>query len=117
MVPLHQLPGRLVEQQVVVVGCRSCSSLCLPGLAAPAGLQLTQYGACLPGGKGVLVWGQVLAAGWLLGKEPPAWSCSAGSSSGGSKRGSKSLKASAENTGSPMSTKHGIHTLLSGELC
>lgn len=65
MVLLHQPLGRLMEQQVVV-GHRSCSSLCLPGLAAQAGLQLVQYGACLPGGKGVLVWAQVLAAGWSL---------------------------------------------------
>lgn len=92
-----------MEQQVAV-GCRS-----LPGLAVRAGLQLMQYGACLPTGKGVLVWDKVLAVRWLLGKEPPAWSCSA---SGSSEHSSKSLRASAENTRSPVALKHGLHALL-----
>lgn len=86
-------------------GSGGVQELAWPGSAG----RVAAHAACLSGGKGVLVWDQVLAVRWLLGKEPPAWSCSA---SGSSERSSKSLRASAENTGSPVALKHGLRALL-----
>lgn len=100
----HQPPGRSMEQQVAV-GAGACLAWqCGQGCSSRSVVP-----ACLPGGKGVLVWDHFLAVRWLLGKEPPAWSCS---TSGSSERSSKSLRASAENTGSPVALKHGLRALL-----